>query len=109
MQATSGTRSSISTDSESSRDQAEEALYLDERGVSGIPQPNLFRCILDAGKFFKAGRSKVTTQKSSLIPACVGIQELFLPIESEGGWKVGYAPVRIPGHGRANSAPPPLL
>ena len=99
MQATSGTRSSISTDSESSRDQAEEALYLDERGVSGIPQPNLFRCILDAGKFFKAGRSKVTTQKSSLIPACVGIQELFLPIESEGGWKVDTRPVRIPATG----------
>jgi hypothetical protein len=36
-----------------------------------IPQPNLFRCIIDAGTYFKAGKSKVTTQKSSLIPACV--------------------------------------
>ena len=99
MQATSGTRSSIATDSESSREQAEQALYTDDQGVSGIPQPNLFRCILDAGKFFKAGRSKVTTQKSSLIPACVGIQELFLPIKSVGGWKVDTRPVRIPATG----------
>ncbi|MCY3734611.1 MAG: hypothetical protein OXG42_10060 [Chloroflexi bacterium] len=99
MQATSGTRSSIATDSESPHDQAEQALYLDEKGISGIPQPNVFRCIVDAGKFFKAGRSKVTTQKSSIIPACVGIRELFLPIESADGWKVDTRPVRIPATG----------
>lgn len=99
MAATSGTRSSIATESESPREQAEQALYVDESGVSGIPQPNLFRCIVDAGKFFKAGRTKITTQKSSLIPACVGIRELFLPLESEGGWKVDTRPVRIPATG----------
>ncbi len=88
LAASSGTRSSIATDSESPQEKAEQSLYCDENGISGIPQPNLFRCIVDAGKFFKAGRSKVTTQKSSLIPACVGIRELFLPIESKGGWKV---------------------
>ena len=99
MAATSGTRASIATDSESPRDQAELSLYRSEEGVIGIPQPNVFRCIIDAGKFFKAGRSKVTTQKSSLIPACVGIRELFLPLESEGGWKVDTRPVRIPATG----------
>lgn len=99
MAATSGTRSSIATESESPREQAEQALYVDEGGASGIPQPNLFRCIVDAGKFFKAGRSKITTQKSSLIPACVGIRELFLPLESKGGWKVDTRPVRIPATG----------
>ena len=99
MAATSGTRTSIATDSESPHDQAEQALYLTEEGVSGIPQPNVFRCIVDAGKFFKTGQSKVTTQKSSLIPACVSIRELFLPIESEGGWKVDTRPVRIPATG----------
>lgn len=99
MEATSGTRSSIASDSESPRDQAAQSLYLNEDGVVGIPQPNLFRCILDAGKFFKTGRTKVTTQKSSLIPACVGIRELFLLIESEGGWKVDTRPVRIPATG----------
>lgn len=99
MAATSGARSSIATDSESPRDQAEQSLYLDDEGAPGIPQPNLYRCILDAGKFFKSGRTKVTTQKSSLIPACVGIRELFLPIKSEGGWKVDTRPVRIPATG----------
>ena len=101
LAATSGTRASIATDSESPDDQAAQALYTDadHGGVHGIPQPNMFRCLIDAGKYLKAGRSKVTTQKSSLVPACVTIDEPFLPIESQAGWKVDTRPVRIPATG----------
>ena len=86
-------------DSDAPTEQAEQALYTDEDGASGIPQPNLLRAIIDAGKFHKLGRSKVTTQKSSIVPACVSIRELFIPIESESGWKVDTRPVRIPATG----------
>ena len=99
MVATSGARPSISNDSESPVDQAQSALYLDDEGISGIPQPNLYRSIIDAGKYFKIGKSKVTTLKSSIIPAAVGMRPLFLPIRSEGGWKVDTRPVRIPSTG----------
>ena len=99
LSATSGTRASIATDAESPVEQATQALYTDDAGTSGIPQPNLFRCLIDAGKFFKAGRSKITTQKSSLIPACVAIEQPFLPIDSTAGWKVDTRPVRIPSTG----------
>ena len=97
--ATSGSRSSIANDSDAPTEQAYQALYTDEDGASGIPQPNLLRAIIDAGKFHKLGRSKVTTQKSSIVPACVSIRELFIPIESESGWKVDTRPVRIPATG----------
>ena len=74
-------------------------LYRDNQGTIGIPQPNLFRCLMDAGKFFKTGRSKITTQKSSLIPACLDIPQLFLPLEYSEPWEVDTRPVRIPATG----------
>ncbi len=43
ISAPSGTRFSIATDSESPHEQAEQSLYCDENGVSGIPQPNMAR------------------------------------------------------------------
>ena len=99
LEATSSSRSSISNDSKSPREEAEENLYLDEQKRSGIPQPNLLRSIIDAGKYFKIGRSKVTTQKSSLIPAAVCIEQGFILIEHEDPWRVDTRPVRIPATG----------
>ena len=99
MAATSGARSSIANDAEPAVEQAEHALYVDEQGRPGIPGPNVLRCLIDAGKFMKAGRSKVTTQKSSIVPAAVMLDEPFLLIESVGGWKVDTRPVRIPATG----------
>ncbi len=81
------------------KDQAAEKLYLGSNGKPMVPGPNMFRCLIDAGIFFKSGRSKLTTQKSSLIPACVEIEEIEIPIVSEGGWTVDTRPVRIPATG----------
>ncbi len=99
LAATSGSRSSACGDKGTPREQAEQRLYVDHDGNPIIPQPNLFRCIIDAGKFFKNGRTKVTTQKSSLIPAFVELEGLEFPIEHREPWTVDTRPVRIPSTG----------
>jgi hypothetical protein len=98
--ATEGNRVAAVGDRGTPAEQAESKIYRNEAGEPCIPQPNIFRCILDAGKFFKAGRSKVTTQKSSLIPACLdmGASTTF-KLESSEGWSVDTRPVRIPATG----------
>lgn len=98
--ATSGNRLGSIGDKGSPREQAEQKLYRGQDGETLIvPMPNLFRCLIDAGKFFKAGKSKVTTQKSSLLPACIEIDELEIPIIHREPWQVDSRPVRIPSTG----------
>lgn len=99
MQASNGTRLSTIGEKGSPKDQAEQKIYLGHDGQPMIPQPNLFRCIIDGGTFFKAGKSKVTTQKTSMIPACVGIEAIEIPLRSEQGWQVDTRAVRIPSTG----------
>jgi hypothetical protein len=81
------------------REQAEAKLYLGADGAPVIPQPNLLRCLIDAGKFFKAGKSKVTTQKSSLLPACIELHEFEFPIVHQQPWSVDSRPIRNPATG----------
>ncbi len=66
------------------REQASPKCYVDKDGFLFIPGPNAFRCIIDAGKYLKAGKSKVTTQKSSLVPSFLAIEELECPLSVEG-------------------------
>lgn len=100
MKATEGSGSVISTSNgKTPRECAEGALYLDENGKVGIPQPNLFRAFIDAGKFFKSGKSKITTLKSSLIPSALELNGVFYPIQHEEDWTVDTRPVRIPATG----------
>lgn len=79
-------------------DQASARMYLNQDGWPCIPQPNVLRMLIDAGKFFKAGRSKITTQASSLITSCVDVEGVMLPLITPG-WKVDTRPVRIPATG----------
>jgi hypothetical protein len=100
--ATSGTRMSSIGDKGTPKEQAEMKLYTGNDGKPMIPLPNLFRCIIDAGKFHKAGKSKVTTIKSSIIPACVEVNTddgVTVAIESNEPWQVDTRPVRIPSTG----------
>ena len=100
MSASNGTRAATVGGKGAPREQAEKKLYISEStGRPVIPGPNLFRCIIDAGKYFKAGKSKVTTLKSSLIPACLSIEELEIPVESPAPWDVDTRAVRIPSTG----------
>jgi hypothetical protein len=99
MAASNGTRLSSVGDRGTPREQAEKKLYLGHDGQPMIPQPNVFRAIIDGGQFFKAGKSKVTTQKTSLIPACVSIDAIEIPLASKEGWQVDTRAVRIPSTG----------
>lgn len=99
ISASSGTKNSFVGDRGEPREIAEQKLYQGYDGKPSIPQPNLFRCIMDAGKFFKNGKSKVTTQKTSLIPACVEMNAVTYPILHKQPWEVDTRPVRIPSTG----------
>ena len=99
MKATSGNKIGLVGDKGTPKEIAESKLYTDSKGKEIVPGPNLFRCLIDAGKFFKAGKSKVTTIKTSLLPACVELVELELPITTKEGWQVDTRPVRIPSTG----------
>lgn len=99
MAATNGNRMATIGDKGTPMEQAQAKLYVGHDSKPMIPQPNLFRCIIDAGKYFKNGKSKVTTQKSSLIPACVEIVGVELPIRHKEPWTVDTRAVRIPSTG----------
>jgi hypothetical protein len=99
LSATSGTRASTASEKGTPQAQAELKLYTGADGKLVIPQPNVLSCITAAGKFFKAGKSKVTTQKSSLIPACVEIEGVDIPLMHKQPWRVDGRPVRIPATG----------
>lgn len=86
------------------REQASAKLYTDEHGVIHVPGTNIFRAIIDAGLFHKAGRSKVTTAKSSMVPAAVALLEIACPvIDPKTGkaavWEVDSRSVVIPSTG----------
>lgn len=100
MKATSGQATSTVGDRGTPREIAEGKLYLgagDSRPV--IPAPNILASIMEGGKFFKAGKSKITTQKSSLIPACVELEDVEYPIEHSEPWTVDTRAVRVPSTG----------
>lgn len=97
--ATSGNTISTVGDRGTPKEIAEKKLYMGYDNKPMIPQPNLFRCIIDAGKYFKAGKSKITTVKSSLIPACLSIEDLEIPIQHKEPWTIDTRAVRIPSTG----------
>lgn len=101
QQAASGGSSSSAAagDRGTPQEQAESHLYKGIKGDLILPQPNLFSCIIEGGKFFKAGKSKITTMRSSLIPAAVVINEIEIPIEHKEPWVVDTRAVRIPATG----------
>lgn len=85
------------------REQAEPKLYTMGDGRPMIPGPNIFRGIIDAGSFHKAGRRQITTSKSSLVPAGIQIEEFECPIENPFGgetkWEVDSRSVVNPSTG----------
>lgn len=100
INATSGPGTIARDKDATPRQIAESKTYIDEDGVIIIPQPNLFRCLIDAGKYFAyAGKSKLTTQKSSIIPSALTIHGIALPLKFSDPWTVDTRPVRIPATG----------
>jgi hypothetical protein len=112
LQVSGGTSTVMAGNKGTPREQAEKKLYLDERGILHIPGTNIFRAIIDAGVFHKAGRTKITTQKSSLVPAAVALVELTCPVRGPDGepkWEVDSRSVVIPSTGGRVMAHRPLL
>lgn len=108
-----GSKASAAKDFGTPLQQAQDKMYIGMDGESiVIPQPNIFSCIIEGGKFFKAGKSKVTTLKTSLIPACVFFDDVEYPLEYNGVagvwtiatmdpscWSVDTRPIRNPSTG----------
>ena len=80
------------------RERAAEHLYLDTDARPVIPGPNLYRAIVDAGRFHKSGREKITTLRSSLVPAGIWLREIELPIV-DGAWEPDMRSVVNPATG----------
>lgn len=101
---TSGMSTSLHGDRGTPREQAAPKRYADEQGFLYVPGPNIFACMIAAGVFHKSGRSKLTTQRTSLIPAGLMVEEMVCPIIDDHGrpirdWEVDSRSVVIPATG----------
>ena len=99
-----GTSVSFRGDKGTPRDQAAAKRYADQAGNLYIPGPNIFACIIAAGTFHKAGKSKLTTMKTSLIPAGLMVDDLVCNLIDADGqllteWEVDSRSVVIPSTG----------
>lgn len=100
LAASNGNRGSTVGDKGTPREQAEQKLYLGQDGKALIiPQPNILRCLIDGGAFFKIGKKNVTTQKTSMVTSCVDILGVEFPIQHTDPWEVDSRAVRIPSTG----------
>lgn len=99
-----GTSVSFRGDKGTPREQATPKRYSSDDGSLYIPGPNIFAAIIAAGSFHKAGKSKLTTLKTSLIPAGLSVEELICPLIDDDGeplthWEVDSRSVVIPSTG----------
>jgi len=81
------------------RDAAKRVCYENEEGKLYYPTTNIFACIIEAGKFHKDGKVKVTTARSSLIPAGVMIEDQFVMFREPCSWEVDSRAVVVPSTG----------
>ncbi len=74
------------------REQAELTAYKTDEGDLFIPADNLYAAVIEAGKYHKIKTSKLTTAKSSLVPAFLdlsGVEHpVVLPIKDKQGDQV---------------------
>jgi hypothetical protein len=98
VQVSGGTAVTFKGDRGTPRTQAEPKRYADKDGMLYIPGPNIFAAIIAAGSFHKAGKSKLTTMKSSLIPAGLLVDDLVCPLGTSE-WEVDSRSVVIPSTG----------
>ncbi|KQZ19361.1 hypothetical protein ASD50_07715 [Mesorhizobium sp. Root552] len=99
-----GTAVTFKGDKGTPRQQAEAKRYADADGHLYIPGPNIFACLIAAGTFHKAGKSKLTTMKTSLIPAGLMVEDMLCTLTNADGeplteWEVDSRSVVIPSTG----------
>ena len=98
VQVSGGTSATYKSGKGTPREQAEPKRYADKNGVLYIPGPNIFATLVAAGVFHKVGKSKLTTMKTSLIPAGVMVDELVCSLGTDQ-WEVDSRSVVIPSTG----------
>jgi len=95
----SGTSAAIKTgDRGTPREQATPRAYIGPDGNLSIPGTILMSAIIAAGKFHKSGRSKLTTQKTSIIPAGIFITTEHASLNTSE-WEVDSRTVVVPATG----------
>lgn len=80
---------------------AEQFLHLDADGKPVIPGDALMAALVNAGKFHKFGKSKLTTQKTTLVTAFVGVEELMPRLHDHDPWSVDARRIVNPSTGGA--------
>ena len=98
IDVSSGTRVSIKSKNGSPREEAAAKCYKESDGNLFIPGTNIFAALVAAGTFHKVGKSKLTTLKSSLIPAGIAVIDLVCPLNTNH-WEVDSRSVVIPSTG----------
>ncbi len=83
---------------EEPREQARRKAYMDDKGNLYIPGPNIYAAIISAGRFHKIGKTKVTTQKTSLVPAGIFMLDTVVPLNTKH-FEVDSRSVVIPSTG----------
>lgn len=81
------------------RESAKRVCYEDEDGKLYYPTTNIYSCLIEAGKFHKDGKVKVTTARSSLIPAGVMIDGETIYFKEPQTWEVDSRAVVVPSTG----------
>jgi len=81
------------------REYAKKVCYEDEDGNLYYPTTNIYACIIEAGKFHKDGKVKVTTARSSLIPAGLMIDGETIYFKEPKTWEVDSRAVVVPSTG----------
>lgn len=95
---TNGHRPILRGEPKTPRECAKKTAYIDDNGLLYIPGPNIFAAIIDAGGFIKVRKTKLTTQKKSLIPASLIIEELVCSL-NQSDFEVDSRRVVIPSTG----------
>lgn len=90
------------------REQATKKAYIDSEGNLYLPGQIIYAAIIEAGKFHKSGKSKITTTKSSLVPAGIFIEDMICPFHTKD-FEVDSRSVVIPATGGRVMAHRPRL
>ena len=84
------------------REAAKLVCYEDENQRLYYPTTNIYACIIESGRFHKDGKVKVTTARSSIIPAGVMIESEFVYFKTPKTpktWEVDSRSVVVPSTG----------
>ena len=81
------------------REDAKPKCYENEQGILYYPTTNIYAALIEAGKFHKDGKVKVTTARSSLIPAGLMIDDEIVYFTKPETWEVDSRAVVVPSTG----------